>query len=117
MHLLLSWLVLTVAVWLTALVLPGFEVRGFKGAIVVAAVFGLLNALLGSLLFGLIGVATLGIGFILWFVTEWVVMTLLVKLTDAISENLVVKSWQTAGLAALLMTGIGAVTRFMLHLG
>jgi putative membrane protein len=117
MHLLLSWLILTVAVWLTALVLPGFEVRGFKGAIVVAAIFGLLNALLGTLLFTLIGVATLGIGFLLWFITKWAVLTLLVKLTDAVSENLVVKSWQTAGLAALLMTGISAVTGSLLHLG
>lgn len=116
MHLLLSWLILSVAVWVTALVLPGFEVRGFKGAIVVAAVFGLLNALLGGLLFWLIGFATLGVGLLFWFVTKWVVLTLLVKLTDAISDYLMVKNWQTAAVAALLMTGVGAVTRFLLHL-
>jgi putative membrane protein len=117
MNLLLSWLILSVAVWLTAVILPGFEVRGFKGAVIVAAIYGLLSVLLGKLLFFVIGVATLGIGFVLAFVTKWVVFTLLVKLTDALSESLTVKSWQTAGLAALLMTGIGEVGRWALGVG
>ena len=65
MHLLLTWLVLSIAVWLTAAILPGFRVKGFWGAIKAAAVFGTLNFLLGWLFFVVLGIATLGIGFIL----------------------------------------------------
>ena len=51
MSLLISWLILTVAVWATASVLPGFHVKDFKGALIVSAIFGLLNFVLGWLLF------------------------------------------------------------------
>jgi uncharacterized membrane protein YvlD (DUF360 family) len=42
MSLLLSWLAMSVAFWLTAQLLPGFEVKGFKGALWVAAIFGVI---------------------------------------------------------------------------
>ena len=40
MSLLISWLILTVAVWATASVLPGFHVKDFKGALIVSATAG-----------------------------------------------------------------------------
>ena len=36
-----SWLVLSLAVFVTAEVLPGFKVKGVKGTLAVAAVLGL----------------------------------------------------------------------------
>src|SRR5882672_12234819 len=48
---LLSWLILSFAVWLTARILPGFRLAGFGDAVVVAAIFGLLNLFIGWLLF------------------------------------------------------------------
>ena len=47
MSLLLSWLILSFAVWLTATILPGFHVKSFGSAILVAALFGILDFLLG----------------------------------------------------------------------
>src|SRR5262245_14922117 len=104
MHMLASWLVLSVAVWLTAAVLPGFEVRGFKGAVIVAAIFGLLSWLLAKFLFGVIAFGTLGIGLLFAFLTRWLVMTLLIMLTDAISDHLKIKNFGTAALGALIMS-------------
>ena len=43
MHLLITWLIMAAAVWLTATVLPGVQVKSFFDAMVVAAIFGLLN--------------------------------------------------------------------------
>src|SRR5690606_4450664 len=40
MGILLSWLILTLAVWVTAMVLPGIHVKSFGSAIIVAAIFG-----------------------------------------------------------------------------
>jgi putative membrane protein len=113
MEILLSWLVLSIAIYLTAVILPGFEVRGFGGAIVVAAIFGLLNWLVGWLIFVVIGVATLGIGFLLAFLTRWFVMAILLKLTDAFSKRLTIRSFGVALLAALLMSLFGTIGEYL----
>jgi len=57
MHMLLSWLVLSIAVWITAGILPGFSVNGFGGALRAAAIFGILNWLLGWFIFVVLGIA------------------------------------------------------------
>jgi putative membrane protein len=115
MNMLLSWLILSVSVWLTAAILPGFQVTGFWGAIKVAAIFGLLNFFLGWLLFVLLGIATLGIGFLLAFLLRWLVNAILLKVTDALSTSLHIKSFGTAFVGGLLMSGIGTLGEFALR--
>ena len=109
MHLLLTWLVLSIAVWLTAAILPGFRVKGFWGAIKAAAVFGTLNFLLGWLFFVVLGIATLGIGFILAFITHWIVMAVILKLSDKVSSSIEIDGFGTALIGALLMTVLDAL--------
>ena len=116
MEILLSWLVMSIAVWLTAVLLPGFEVRGFGGAIVVAAVFGLLNWLLGWLQFVVIGLSTLGIGFLLANHTRWLVMALLLKLTDALLDSLKIRSLGMAFIGAAVMSLLGTAGQWAVHL-
>ncbi len=106
MHLLLTWLVLSVAVWLTAAILPGFKVTGFWGAVKAAAVFGTLNWLLGWFFFVVLSIVTLGIGYILAFITHWIVMAVILKLSDKVSSSIEIDSFGTALLGALIMTGI-----------
>jgi putative membrane protein len=113
LEILLSWLILSVAVWLTATILPGVHVQSFGSAVVVAAIFGVLNYLLGWLLFGIIGIATLGLGFLLAFVTRWVVNTLLLKLTGALTSRFTIDTWGMAFLAALLMSGLGTLGQWL----
>jgi steroid 5-alpha reductase family enzyme len=47
MSLLISWLILSISVWIAASIVPGVQVKGFGGAIVVAAIFGILNWAIG----------------------------------------------------------------------
>jgi putative membrane protein len=115
MQMLLSWLVLSFAIWATAKLLPGFEVRGFASAVIVAALFGVLNWLLGWLIFAVLGVATLGIGFLLAFVTRWIVSAILLKLTDAISERLAIRSFGVALVAALSMSAFGTLGEYLVR--
>jgi putative membrane protein len=109
MHLLLAWLLWAVAIWLTAKFLPGFEVRGFGGAVIVALLFGLLNALVGHFLYLVIGVTTLGLGFVFGFITRWFVTAVVLKMTDAVSNNLTIASFKTALLASGIISLLGAV--------
>ena len=116
LHVLGSWLILSVAVWLTAVLLPGVKVKGVGGAIVTAALFGVLNFFLGWVLFVLIGLGTLGVGFILAFVTRWIVDAIILKITDALTDKLTVRGFGTALVAALIMALLGGVGEYLLHL-
>lgn len=114
MNLLLTWLVMSVAVWLTAEVLPGFHVKSFKSAIVVAAMFGLLNFLLGWLLFAVFAIATLGIGLLLAFITRWIVNAIVLKLTDSLTDHLTIDSFGWALAGALLISVIGTAAEWLI---
>jgi putative membrane protein len=104
-----TWLVLAIAVWLTAAILPGFKVSGFWGAIKAAAVFGTLNFLLGEFFFVVLSIVTLGIAYVLAFITRWVIMAVILKLSDKVSSSIKIDGFGTALIGALLMTVIGSL--------
>lgn len=107
--LLITWLSSALALWLTALVLPGFDVKnGFKGAAWVAVILGLLQAVFGWLIYGVLIVGTLGLGLLFKSITQLVVTTLLLVITDKVSDTLKIQSFWTAALGALLTT-VGTV--------
>jgi putative membrane protein len=110
-----SWFIHALALWLVAQFLPGFRVKGFWGAIKVAALLGILNFLLGKLLFALIGVASLGLGFLFVFVTRTLVNAILLKLSDAFSDSLEIRGFAPAVLGALCISGIGTVAEAVLR--
>lgn len=114
MNLLLSWLILSVAVWVTAALLPGFHVKSFRSAILVAALFGVLNFLLGWLLFAVFAVATLGLAWLFAFLTRWVINAILLKLTDALTDHLKIDGFGWALAGALMMSAIGTIGQWLL---
>lgn len=117
MTLLLSWLILTLAVWLTAVLLPGFHIKNFSSAILVAALFGVLNFFLGWLLFAVFTVATLGIAWLLAFITRWVIDAIILKLVDSLTDRLKIDGlgWALAG--AFLMAAIGTLGEWLVRGG
>lgn len=113
MGLLVSWALLTLVVFVTAAVVPGFYIRGFTGAMLVAALFGVINFFLGWLLFVAIGFGTLGLGFLLAFITRWLVDAIVLKIVDALSRSLEIVSFGRAFLAAMVMSGLGTLLEFL----
>jgi putative membrane protein len=114
MRLLISWLILSVAVWVTAAVLPGFHVKSFKSAIIVAAVFGVLNFFLGWLLFFVFAVATLGLAWLFAFITRWIINALLLMVTDRLTDHLKIDSAGWAFGGALVIALVGSVVQWLL---
>jgi len=108
MALLIDWLSLALGVYVASLFVPGFKVEGLLGAFVAAALFGVVHTLLGGLLFGLLGVATLGLGFLVAFLTRWVVDALLLKLADALTDRLTIRGFLAAFLAGLVINFLGS---------
>jgi putative membrane protein len=113
--LILSWLILSFAVWVTAMVLPGFHVKSNTSALIVAALFGVLNFLLGWLIFAVLTVATLGLAWLLAFITRWIINALLLKLTDSLTDHLTIDGFKWALIGALMISVIGTVGEWVVR--
>lgn len=107
--LLLSWAILSLAVWITAAVLPGFHVKSLKSAFLVAALFGVLNVLLGWIFFVIFAIATLGIAVLLAFITRWVINAIVLKIVDALTDHLTIDSFAWALGGAFMMSLLGGL--------
>mgnify|MGYP001050746779 CR=1 FL=1 len=115
MSFILSWLVLAVAVWITAEVLPGFHIKSFSSAILVAALFGILNFLLGWLFFAVFTIATLGLAWLLAFITRWIINAIILKIADAMTDHLTIDSFGWALGGALMMSAIGTIGEWLIQ--
>ncbi len=113
--LLIAWLVAALIFMVTAAIIPGISLRSFGGALWVSLLFGLLNVTIGWVLFVVIGLGTLGVGFIFAFVTRWVVDAIVLQLIGAASKSLEVASFGKAFLAALVMSGLGTIAEMLLR--
>ncbi len=114
MSMILSWAALSIAFGVSAMLLPGLRLSQGGDAIWVAGLFGLLNYTLGWLLFGLIGLGTMGLGFVFALLTRWLVSAILLKLTDALMDGLHIDGFGTALLGALIITLVGTVVERIL---
>jgi putative membrane protein len=115
MSIILSWLILSLAVWITAVVLPGFHVKSTGSVLIVAAIFGVLNFLLGWLFFAVFTIATLGIAYLLAFITRWIINAILLKITDAVTDHLTIDSFAWALGGALMMSVIGTLGEWLVR--
>ena len=114
-ELLIRWLILAAALWITAAVLPGFKVRGPVGALVTAAVFGGLNWGVGWLLYVAIGLGTLGLGFLFGFLTRWLVNAIVLRLAAAITPRVEIQSFGWALAAALVVSGVDSIGHYLIY--
>ncbi len=115
MELLLDWLLLTLAVFVTALMLPGFRVKNFTGAVWVAALFGTLNFLIGWLFFAVFTVVTLGIAWLLAFITRWIIDAIVLSIVGRITTSLHIRSFGWALGGALLMSLVGTLLEWLVR--
>ncbi|MGH3023407.1 MAG: phage holin family protein, partial [Gaiellaceae bacterium] len=92
--LLVTWAVLAVAFAITSWVLPGMEISGGLGGYIwVSALFGILNAVIGTILRTVgLPLSLLALGLLSLILTA-----ILLAVTDAISDNLTIDEfWWTA---------------------
>ncbi|MFO0685295.1 MAG: phage holin family protein [Sandaracinus sp.] len=116
MGILVSWLILTFSFVVASKLIDGFQLKGGLGnQLMVAALFAILELVLGHALFVAIGIGTLGLGFLFAFVTRLFVGAILLKFTDALTDKLKVKSLGTAFVASLVMSITATLTEGVLH--
>lgn len=105
MGILVTWVVTTLSLFVASKLLDGMTLKGgVVSHFFVAALFGILNVLLGQAIYIAIGIGTLGLGFLLAFVTHLLATAFVLKIADALTSRLKVKDFKTAFLAALIMS-------------
>jgi uncharacterized membrane protein YvlD (DUF360 family) len=110
-RLLVSWLVAAIAVMVAAAIVPGVSIDGFWGALVVAVVIAVLNALLPPLVASLRLPYELVLGFVLvLFVDAW-----MLYLASEITDNAIsVDSFWWALLAAVVLSAVQIVVEIVI---
>jgi uncharacterized membrane protein YvlD (DUF360 family) len=106
LRLLLSWALTAVSLWVAAAILPGVDIEGAGGALAVAAVVAVLNALLPPLLAALRLPFMLALGFLLVLAMNAVVLKLA---SDVLENTFAVDNLGWALLAALLVAAVSVV--------
>jgi putative membrane protein len=116
MTLILSWLILSTAFWIAAILLPGVHLKGAWNALVAAALFGVLNFFLGWIFYVIFAIGTLGIALLLLFITRLVVTAIILKITSALTHRLHIEHFGWALLMALIIALVGVGAEWVLEL-
>ena len=114
MGILIGWLTATLGLWIASQVLRGVRLASFADAVWAGALLGVLNWALHWFIFVALGMATLGLGFLFWFVTRWVASALVILLASKLSSRLHVEGFFNALITAFFVAATGSVLRWML---
>jgi len=107
LHLVVSWLLSALALWLVAQIIPGIYVKGFGTALIATVVIALVNGTIGLLLKVLtfpLTILTLGL-FLL------VLNAFLLKLASLFVPGFAVRGFLAALAGSLVLTILSAVLR------
>ena len=110
MRLLLHWILMAVAVWIVAHIVPGISVNGPMAALIAALVIGLFNATIGLLLKIItfpLTILTLGL---FWFVINAVML----EAASALVPGFHVQDFKAAFLGALLLSIVSSLLLWLL---
>lgn len=115
--LIVSWALSAAALLLSARVFSGVSLKGdFADALWIAAIYAVLSFLLSWFIFGVLGVVTLGLGFIFQFITRLVTAAIVVKVTAAMSSRFDVTGFAPALGTAVLLALAGEIGARLLAL-
>ena len=104
-HLLLRFLILGVAVYLISLFVPGVRIRGFKAALIVSAVYSLLNFILFRV-FIFITFPLVILKYITLGLFGIVLNAVLLMITDKLVDDFELSGFGAALLASIGISGV-----------
>jgi uncharacterized membrane protein YvlD (DUF360 family) len=105
-RLVVSWIISALALLAAAAIVPGVDINSFGGALLVALVVGILNAVLPPLVAAVRLPYTVAAGFILVLVLD---ALMLILASDIVPEAISVDNFGWALLAALVTAAVGVV--------
>ena len=112
-HLLFGWAACTLGLWLAAHVLRGVRLTSFSDAIWAGALVSVLQWALTGPIFVALGIGTLGLGFLLGFITRWIASAFVVMIASALSSRLAVTGFMNALVTALIIAATSSAVRWL----
>ncbi|MCF4101291.1 phage holin family protein [Gillisia sp. M10.2A] len=112
-HILIDAVILLIAAKYMAKV----ELKGFKTAVIVALLIGVLSFLLSWILTAVLNVATLGLFYFLGlgFITRVVAYAIVIEIADKMSKDFKTIGFTTSLLLAVILAAVGAVVDAVLY--
>ena len=108
MRLILRWVVLALAIWAATAIVPGITVHGGATTYLwVALLFGLINAVLGSI----IKVLTFPVTLVTFGLFIWVINAAMLELTARWTTKLDIKDFWSALFASLIISVVSSLLR------
>ena len=102
-------LLLSLAIFLVAKLLPGIHLKGFGSAVIVALVYSLINYLVGWLLLLLMLPAVI----ITFGLFKFVINAVLLWITDKLIDDFEIEGFGTTLIAAFLITFVDLILRWI----
>ncbi len=111
-HILVSWLISALALWLVAQIIPGVLVRSFGSALVATVIIAIVNATIGAVLkFMFFPITWLTLGLF-----ALVLNAILLKIAALFAPGFAVRGFLAAFLGSLVLTILTAILRHMVFL-
>lgn len=114
MQMAVAWLSASLGLWAASKLLDGVSIRSSMDVLWAGALLGVLQWALTGPLFVALGIGTLGIGFLLFFITRWVAAALVVMLTSKLSSRLSIDGFWSALATAFVVSLTGSAVRWLL---
>jgi putative membrane protein len=111
MRILAGWLITAVALYLTALIVPGLRVANFAGALLAALALGIVNIVLRPIVLLLtlpLNILTLGL-------FTFVVNALMLYVVARVTHQIVIHSLLAALAGAFVLSAVGFVLRRVVY--
>lgn len=113
--LLVSWGLSALALLVASKIFSGVRLQGdFADALWIAAGYSVLSFFFGWFIFGFLGVVTLGLGFVFWFITQLVTAAIVLKVTSALSSRFDIVGFVPALGTAILLAISSALAQRLL---
>jgi putative membrane protein len=109
LRMLLNWVVMALAVWITSRVVPGFYVDGAGAALIAAVVIGLVNATIGLLLKIITFPLTLLTFGLFWFVIN----AIMLELASAFVRGFHIRTFGAAFVGGIVLTVVNMLLKWL----
>ncbi len=109
LRMLLHWVVMALAVWITSRVVPGFYVDGAGAALIAAVVIGLVNATIGLFLKIITFPLTLLTFGLFWFVIN----AIMLELASAFVPGFHITTFGAAFIGAIVLTVVNTLLKWL----
>ena len=109
LRMLLNWVVMALAVWITSRVVPGFYVDGAGAALIAAVVIGLVNATIGLLLKIITFPLTLLTFGLFWFVIN----AIMLELASAFVPGFHITTFGAAFVGGVVLTVVNMLLKWL----